>query len=184
MSLKELTHAAHKDAETQPFVKILFSGKINPKLYATYLKNQHPMYEILEVCAMPHQLLHGLIDIRRAPKILSDFQELWNDETDGDPQILPITEEYIKYILSIKDDPKKLMAHIYVRHMGDLAGGQMIAKRVPGSGKYYQFENPEILKMSIREKINDEMADEAIVCFDFAKRFFQEMMELVEFKDE
>ena len=184
MSLKELTHAAHKDAETQPFVKILFSGKINPKLYATYLKNQHPMYEILEVCAMPHQLLHGLIDIRRAPKILSDFQELWNDETDGDPQILPITEEYIKYILSIKDDPKKLMAHIYVRHMGDLAGGQMIAKRVPGSGKYYQFENPEILKMSIREKINDEMADEAIVCFDFAKRFFEEMMTFVEFVDE
>ena len=184
MSLRELTHAAHKDAETQPFVKILFSGKINPKLYATYLKNQHPMYEILEVCAMPHQLLNGLIDIRRAPKILSDFQELWNDNEDGNPQILPTTEEYIKYILSIKDDPKRLMAHIYVRHMGDLAGGQMIAKRVPGSGKYYQFENPEILKMAIREKISDDMADEAIVCFDFAKRFFQEMMDLVEFTDE
>jgi len=30
MSLKELTHEAHKNAETQPFVKILFSGKISP----------------------------------------------------------------------------------------------------------------------------------------------------------
>ena len=60
----------------------------------------------------------------------------------------------------------------------------MIAKKVPGSGKYYQFENPEVLKMAIRAKIDDSMADEAIVCFNFAKRFFQEMMELVEYKDE
>lgn len=174
MSLKELTHQAHKDAETQPFVKILFSGKINPELYAVYLKNQHPMYEILEVCAMPLQLLHGLPDMRRAPAILEDFVELWPHEES--PPIMPSTEEYIKYILSIKDDPKKLMAHLYVRHMGDLAGGQMISKRVPGSGKYYQFADPEALKVAIRERLDDSMADEAKVCFDFAKRFFQDMM--------
>ena len=182
-NLRELTKEAHTSAERQEFVKILFSGTINPKLYATYLKNQHPQYEILEVCAMPHGLLHGLPDIRRAPAILADFDELW-DKADGDPQILPVVNDYVKYILSIKDQPERLMAHVYVRHMGDLAGGQMIAKKVPGSGKYYQFENPEVLKMAIRAKIDDSMADEAIVCFNFAKRFFQEMMELVEYKDE
>jgi hypothetical protein len=41
MSLKDLTHDAHKNAERQEFVKIMFSGNINPKLYATFLKNQH-----------------------------------------------------------------------------------------------------------------------------------------------
>jgi heme oxygenase len=183
MSLKDLTHDAHKNAERQEFVKILFSGNINPKLYATFLKNQHPCYEILEVCAMPHQLLHGLPDIRRAPAILSDFQELWT-EADGDPQMLPTTDNYIKYILSIKDQPQRLMAHVYVRHMGDLAGGQMIAKRVPGSGRMYQFENPDALKTAIRERINDDMAEEAKVCFQFATDMFKDMMELVEFKDE
>ena len=182
MSLKELTHEAHKNAETQPFVKILFSGKINPKLYATYLKNQHPCYEILEVCAMPHRLLAGE-DARRAPAILADFVELW-DDNDGEAQIMPATEAYIKYIISIKDDPKKLMAHIYVRHMGDLAGGQMIAKRVPGSGKYNQFKDPETLKADIRSKIDDSMADEAKVCFKFAEDMFKDMMERVEFNDE
>ena len=40
MSLKDLTHDAHKEAETKPFVKVLFSGNIDPKLYALYLKNQ------------------------------------------------------------------------------------------------------------------------------------------------
>jgi heme oxygenase len=179
MSLKELTHEQHRRAETRPFVKVLFSGSVDPKIYATYLKNQHPIYEILEVCAMPHGLLSGLPEIRRAPAILEDYIELWKDEY-GDPTLCPVVYEYINYILSIKDDPKRLMAHIYVRHMGDLSGGQMIAKRVPGSGKYYQFgDNPEAIKEAIRAKLDDSLADEAKVCFDFAAKLFEQMMDIV-----
>ena len=183
-NLRELTKEAHTNAERQAFVKILFSGSINPKLYATFLKNQHPMYEILEVCAMPHGLLSGLPDIRRAPAILSDFLELWGKDNTEQPIVLPVVNDYIKYILSIKDDPKRLMAHVYVRHMGDLAGGQMIAKKVPGSGKLYKFEDPDTLKVAIRERISDDMADEAIVCFEYATRFFKEMLPLAEKFDE
>jgi heme oxygenase len=179
-NLRELTKEAHTNAERQAFVKMLFSGSINPKLYATFLKNQHPMYEILEVCAMPHGLLSGLPDIRRAPAILSDFLELWGNDNTEQPIILPVVNDYIKYILSIKDDPKRLMAHVYVRHMGDLAGGQMISKKVPGAGKLYKFEDPDALKIAIRERINDDMADEAIVCFEYATQFFKEMLPLAE----
>jgi len=118
MSLKELTKEAHTNAERQEFVKILFSGSIDPKLYATYLKNQHPQYEILEVCAMPLGLLNGMPDIRRAPAINDDFVELWGADNTDSPQMCPVVQDYVKYILSIKDDPKRLMAHIYVRHMG------------------------------------------------------------------
>jgi heme oxygenase len=177
-NLRELTKEAHTNAERSAFVKILFSGSIDPKLYATYLKNQHPMYEILEVCAMPLQLLHGLPDMRRAPAILEDFVELWGSDNPEQPKICPVTMKYVDYVMSIKDDPKKLMAHLYVRHMGDLAGGQMIAKRVPGAGKYYQFADPEALKVAIRERLDDSLADEAKVCFEFARQFFEEMMEI------
>ena len=181
MSLKELTHEQHRKAETRPFVKVLFSGSVNPKLYATYLKNQHPMYEILEVCAMPHGLFAGLPEIRRAPAILADYIELWGSDNPDSPKIVPVVDEYIKYILSIKHDPKKLMAHIYVRHMGDLSGGQMIAKRVPGSGKYYQFgDNPEAIKEAIRAKLDDSLADEAKVCFEYATKFFEQMAEIAD----
>ena len=183
MSLRELTKDAHTNAERQEFVKILFSGTINPKLYATFLKNQHPCYEILEVCAMPHGLLTGLPDIRRAPAILADFDELWPNQ-DEKVTILPIVKDYMDHIMSIKDDPKKLMAHLYVRHMGDLAGGQMISKKVPGAGRMYHFEDPDALKAAIREKISDDMADEAKICFEFATQMFKEMMELVEWTDE
>jgi heme oxygenase len=178
MSLKDLVWEAHKKAETKPFVKILFSGSIDSKLYATFLKNQHPCYDILEACAMKAGVLSDLPDVRRAPKINNDFFELWKDEQE--PVILPVVKRYMDHIMSIQNDPEKLMAHIYVRHMGDLAGGQMIAKRVPGSGTMFQFENSDALKIAIRAKLNDNMADEAIVCFNFAEQMFEEMMGLVD----
>ena len=178
MSLKEITKELHTEAEKQPFVKELFSGKIDPKLYATYLSNQYAMYEILETCAMPHGILNGLPDIRRAPYIYSDFLELW-PEGEERPELLKSTKEYLDYILSIKEDPEKLFAHIYVRHMGDLSGGQMIAKRLPGEGKCYKFEDAEALKTAIRAKLDDSLGDEAKVCFQFSINFFKELMEHV-----
>jgi heme oxygenase len=178
MSLKELTKDNHSNAERQEFVKILFSGNIDPKLYATYLYNQFPMYELLEVCAMPHGLLTDMPGILRAKAIRKDFEELWGSDEDDRPKLCPVVKYYMDHIMKIKDDPKKLMAHIYVRHMGDLAGGQMIAKKVPGAGKYYQFDNADDLKTAVRLKIDDSMADEAKVCFDFATQFFKEMMEI------
>ena len=177
MSLRELTSEEHKNAERQEFVKVLFSGNIDPELYAIYLKNQHPMYELLEVCAMRHGLLNGLNGIRRAPNINDDFLELWPHK-DKQPDILPVTQKYLDHIMSIKEEPEKLMAHIYVRHMGDLAGGQMIAKKIPGKGKMYKFDNPDNLKALIRDRINDSMAEEAKICFNFATEFFKEMLEV------
>jgi heme oxygenase (biliverdin-producing, ferredoxin) len=180
MNLKELTKENHTNAERQAFVKVLFSGNIDPKLYATYLYNQFPMYELLEVCAMPHGLLADIPEVPRAKAIYEDYVELWGDG-DEKPKLCPVVKEYTDYILSIKDDPKRLMAHLYVRHMGDLSGGQMIAKRIPGSGKFYQFDgDTESIKNKIRQKLNDSMADEAKICFDYATKFFQEMMELVD----
>ena len=90
--------------------------------------------------------------------------------------IYPVVKEYTDHLLTIKDDPHKLMAHIYVRHMGDLSGGQMIAKRIPGSAKFYQFdEDVNVLKDKIRTRLDDSMADEAKICFNFATELFKQM---------
>lgn len=178
-NLKELTWEHHKNAERQEFVKVLMSGKINPKLYATYLWNQHKKYDLLEALATGAGLLNDLPDIRRKVKIEEDFAELWTETTL--PPILPSTHEYINHMRNIMADADSLMAHIYVLHMGDLSGGQMISKRVPGSGKFYQFDQDhDELKEMIRSKINDDMAEEAKLCFEFATKMFQQLDEAKE----
>ena len=110
-------------------------------------------------------------------KIEQDFLELWKDEEQ--PPIVQSTRDYIMHMKYIMHDRNALMAHIYVLHMGDLSGGQMIAKKVPGSGTMYQFDtDKQKLKDAIREKTNDEMAEEAKYVFTSATNLFKELMEL------
>lgn len=178
-NLKELTKEQHTNAERQEFVKILFSD-ISPELYATYLWNQFPQYELLEVMANRHGLFDDFPAVRRSKSIHKDMLELW-PRTDRQPPVCPVVKKYLDHIMSIMNDPNKLMAHIYVRHMGDLSGGQMIAKKVPGTGRFYQFDgDKEVLKDLIRNKCDDSMATEAKICFDFATELFKEMMDHVD----
>lgn len=177
MSLKELTKEVHQQAERQDFVHELMSGKMSDEMYAKFLWNQHAIYNLLEACAMANSLFNDFPTVRRAPKILADFQELWKQSEN--PALTESTERYVRHIFNIKDDPEKLMAHIYVRHMGDLSGGQMIKKKVPGKGTMYDFEGDiPAIKDKIRTKIDNTMAEEAKLVFDFATNTFKELMEI------
>lgn len=179
MSLRELTADKHKDAERQAFVKELLGGSITEERYATFLYNLHPIYNVLETFAMVNGLLADIPEVRRAPKIQADYQELWT-KTEP-PKLCPSVPKYMTYIKDeLANDPDRLMAHLYVRHMGDLAGGQMIAKRVPGSGTMYQFDNIDELKNKIRSKLKDSMADEANKAFDFAIDMMKDMNDIKE----
>ena len=171
--LKEATWEAHKNAERQAFVMDIFKGRVDPKLYAEFLYNQHAIYDILEATAMMHGLFNDIPTVRRAPHIMEDFQELWGDAEL--PQLKASTRKYMDHIFKIREDIDKVMAHVYVRHMGDLSGGQMIKKRIPGEGRLYMFEDPDNLKTAIRSKLNDNMADEAKICFEYATELFKEM---------
>ena len=177
MSLKDLTWEHHKDAERQQFVKVLMSGKINPKLYATYLWNQHKKYDLLEALAGANGLLHDLPGISRKHRIEKDYLELWKEVNP--PVLTQSTRDYIMHMKYIMHDTNALMAHVYVLHMGDLSGGQMIAKKVPGSGTMYKFDtDKKKLKDAIRKRTNDDMAEEAKYAFTSATNLFKELMEL------
>lgn len=61
----------------------------------------------------------------------------------------------------------------------DLSGGQMIKKKVPGKGTMYDFEGDiPAIKDKIRTKIDNTMAEEAKLVFDFATNTFKELMEI------
>ena len=173
LKLRELTMKHHKDAERSNFAKKLVSGKIDADEYARYLYNMRIVYSSLEICAIKLQVMDGLEKIRRTSGIKSDLIEL------GDPKFNPCksTVEYVDYLTGITD-PEKILAHVYVRHMGDLSGGQIIANKIKGElpTKFYEFdEDIEVLKDKLREKLNNDMADEAMVAFDHAHKIFLEL---------
>jgi heme oxygenase len=162
MSLKELTHQNHELAEQHPFTKQLIKGELSRRIYADYLYNQLPAYHKLETLCEKHGLLEGIQDIKRSQKIIDDLNELV-DNQDG-VQIYPSTIKYVEYLDQLTS--QQLLAHLYVRHMGDMYGGQMIKTKIPGNGSMYEFENRKELIQKLREKLSDDLAEEANQCFE------------------
>jgi len=175
MSLKELTIKQHQNAERQHFASTLMSGNISEESYLKYIVNQLQCYSVLE-----NHTLFKIPDerLKRVKNIQEDITELQKKLQKNNNQLLEMitqsTKDYIKHVKRITNEAD-FLAHIYVRYLGDLRGGQMIAKKIPGSGKYYQFENNLELANSIYKVINDEMADEAKIAFNFATNLFIEM---------
>jgi len=184
MSLKELTMSQHRNAERQKFAGVLMSGKISDSAYLRYLKNQYYCYYALE-----NHTKFNLPDARleRNENILADIHELQYTLSERvavgfSDAFTESTLNYGTYVDNINTQ-EDFMAHVYVRYLGDLRGGQMISKKVPGSGKYYEFDEPEELANSIYRNINDEMVDEAKKVFDYATRLFIEMYEEIDTKN-
>ena len=186
LDIKELTWEQHKNAERQEFVRILMSGNIDEKLYATYLYNQLQCYSVLQKYGHHNSLFRQTPGLERAEKIHYDYSKLWHN-TEKTPVITQSTREYVTHIEAIQDDAHLLYAHIYVRHMGDLRGGQMIKKKTPGPNRYYTFRDKEVIEFGriIKENINrylniyeHSVLPEARLCFDFATRLFKEMKEI------
>jgi heme oxygenase len=86
---------------------------------------------------------------------------------------MPVVRDYERHVINLERNG--ILAHIYVRHFGDMYGGQMIRKRNPGSGTMYDFDNVDELKTTVRSMLNDDMANEANRCFEFAMQLFEEL---------
>jgi heme oxygenase len=176
MSLKEITKDLHTDAERTAFAGKLLSGSISKEDYANYLYQMLLIYGPIEMGNRLQGNFKNLPDIERTHAIYQDFIEL--STKDYLNIWLPSTLAYHRYILELLNDPERkhlIKAHLYCRHMGDLYGGQMIAKRVPGSGRFYQFKDPEKLKEAIRSELTDDLGDEARVAFEWAIKIMREL---------
>ena len=182
MSLKELTKQNHSNAERSWFAGRMFSGQITNPEYAIYLKQQYECYKALE------NRFDSLGDnskvrfpdnrIKRAANILKDLIEM-----DPDGENLPTLASTSNYSSYIQNCPDHLLyAHVYVRYLGDLKGGQMIASRVPGKGHYYKFDEPEILESLIRERLreDEEFVEECKKCFTFATKSFEDIKDYID----
>lgn len=171
-NLRQLTITAHRNAERQKFTKILLSGKIEPDLYHSYLLNQYHIYKTLEEkIDIPE-----INEIKRHELIHEDIKDLEKRyDIKSEKDLCNVTKDYINYIENI-NDIDRLLAHAYVRHFGDMSGGQIIKKQIPGNGKMYDFEDPENKKKELRKFLHNGMAEEANICFEYATRLFEELI--------
>ena len=168
MSLRDITKDLHTDAERTLFAKKLVTGSLTTEEYANYLWQMVLVYNGIETAANSQGMLKNLPDIERTHKIYQDCIELVGP--NHQLKWLPVTVDYYQYLLALNYSDRKhlIKAHMYCRHMGDLFGGQMIAKKVSGQGRFYQFKDPEALKAAIRAELTDDLGDEARVAFEWA----------------
>jgi len=171
MSLKELTQDNHQRAEETPFMKAIFTGTLPIDAWADFTFQKSYIYTVIENIARSNSLLEDLEGIERARLLLEDANEM-NGHTP--PKLKTATIEYVHYLVGLNNYPERILAHLYVWHMGDLFGGQMIKRAIQAPHRALDFENADLLKAIIRAKLNDTMADEANVAFNWAIKLLEE----------
>ena len=197
--LREATGTAHSAAERTAFVRHLFKGTLSRDGYTAFIRSLHPVYAALEegLGANQGDPVVGMIydpALDRAPSLERDLAFFggpgWRD--------MPVTDaaaEYAEHLGELaRTAPRGLVAHAYVRYLGDLSGGQMMGKRVAAAYEageagtnFYAFHAvPDVdarkhqyravltaLPLAAGEQ--DLVVNEAIAGFDYARRIFEEL---------
>jgi len=131
--LKDHTQQAHSNAESQPFIEELMSGKLNQSAYLAYLTSLLPIYQKMEEIfkSRPNSILLNYFDHRaldRTEKLQKDIETLSIKNGYVDREFSS-TEKYTTRINRDISDVA-LLAHHYIRYLGDLSGGQAISRLV------------------------------------------------------
>lgn len=171
--LKDATWDKHREIEKLPMIQSMFQGKFNEEMYVDYLYELKYIYKKIEELSDKHNITEGMPDLNRYNSICKDLDELG---IIVDRDLMPSTVEYLSHLVNLSNtNPKLLMAHVYVRHMGDLFGGKLMARVVPGNGNMYQFADRTGLIRAFNDRLTDDLADEANVGFDHFMKIFTEL---------
>ncbi len=170
--LREVTNAKHREVESLPMIQTIMNGPTVDQ-YVHYLFELKEIYKVIELTARSAGILQDLPGIERFHAISDDLDEL---KSNYHREIMPSTKKYIDHLWATAyHNPHLLLAHVYVRHMGDLYGGKLMARVVPGTGRAYQFEDrPGIIK-AFNDKLTMDLASEANLAFDYFIQIFDEL---------
>ena len=148
------TAELHRRAERAGAVADILRGRADVATYGLYLRNLLPAYEQLEHGLLAHAdekpfRRIALPALFRSDAITSDLQNLFGADW---PTRLPVLPATLAYASRLSDAAEKtgsrLVAHAYVRYMGDLSGGQilkrLLMKRLrlsPSCLTFYDFKD-------------------------------------------
>ncbi|KAG8892914.1 hypothetical protein FRC00_011326 [Tulasnella sp. 408] len=159
--LRAATAAAHQSAETSAGAKGLLGGRLPKEEYTKFLFIIWHLYDTLETALDTHASHPAIAPIynptilRRTDSLSADIAFFLGANSSNPavwqqhPQyvsFLPFpapVQTYLSRITSIASSPTevhRLVAHAYVRYLGDLSGGQFIKRIV---SKAYNLEDGE-----------------------------------------
>lgn len=179
VELKQSTAQAHEKAEHSTFMSDLLEGRLGVAEFTRLQEQAWLFYTALEQAAdavRASGFAESLLDpaLNRAEVLARDLDKLnggseWRSRITASPAVI----DYVNRLEEIRDnvDGPALVAHHYVRYLGDLSGGQVIARMMqrhygvdPEALGFYHFEGIDKLKVykdEYREKLNNlELSDE------------------------
>ncbi len=154
--LKSETRDLHVEAERSVFMRTLLRGQLPRLAYCALLHNLHAIYAALESALVAHAAHPGVAPVfcaalHRRDALARDLAELGAFARDRPPALQATARRYVAHLeATARRHPERLVAHAYVRYLGDLSGGQMLARIVaqslqlrPGQGtRFYDFGAP------------------------------------------
>ena len=199
--LRTATHELHRAVERAGLMPVLLRGQLPLAGYLALLRNLQAIYAALEAGLVRH---HGhpqlaplaLAGLARAPALAADLESLHGPGWAHELPLCGAAQAYVDRLQQLTDgQPALLAAHAYVRYLGDLNGGQLLARRVggalhlaPGQGlAFYDFGSDEQVAAQARalragldviapdEPAAQALVDEACSAFERHRELFEQL---------
>jgi heme oxygenase (biliverdin-producing, ferredoxin) len=128
--LREGTSKSHTTAENTAYMKCFLKGIMAREPFRKLMANLYLVYEALEEEIRQHldcSVVKGLYfpEIERQANLAEDLEFYYGENWLAEIAPTEAGEQYVARIHSAAaTDPALLIAHAYVRYMGDLSGGQ------------------------------------------------------------
>jgi heme oxygenase len=199
--LREATRALHIEVERSALMHRLLSGRLPRADYVALLRSLQVMYVALEqglAQHASHPRLAPLLQtgLPRSAALLHDIAQLQGSAGHDGGAPAAAARAYADHLHDLaRHDPGLLGAHAYVRYLGDLSGGQAVARVVtrslnlaPGEAvSFYDFGPPEqVARMAARLRagldrvaeapaVADAFVAEACAAFERHRTLFDEL---------
>jgi len=129
--VRTATSREHQDTENQSFMASLMGGELSLAHYVTYLAQYAYVYRALESRVVLPSDPAFLNDpaLARSHSIERDLAALGAPGWESTHPALPETAAYAARLVEVgQRDLPRYVAHHYTRYLGDMSGGQIIAK--------------------------------------------------------